>query len=51
MDFRHGKAFFCPLVGKNTQELELVELPASKKFPGLFLYMFWDINLKVGINI
>ena len=29
----------------------LLELPASEKFSGLFLYMLWDISLKIGIYI
>ena len=40
-----------PLADKNTRKWELVELPASEKFSGLFLCMFWDISLKLGIYI
>ena len=29
----------------------LLELPASEKFSRLFLYMLWDISLKLGIYI
>ena len=34
-DFRHG-----PLVDKNTRKRMSVELPASEKFSGHFLYLF-----------
>ena len=43
--------FFGPLADKITRKGELIELPASEKFSGLFLYMFWNINLKLGIYI
>ena len=49
--FRHGWAIFGPLADKNTSKGVLLELPASEKFSGLFLYMFWDISLKLGIYI
>ena len=48
-DFRHGWAIFGPLADKNTWKGVLLELPASEKFSGLFLYMLWDISLKLGI--
>ena len=35
-DFRHGWVIFGPLADKNTPKGELVELPASEKFSGLF---------------
>ena len=35
-DFRHGWAIFGPLADKNTRKGELVELPASEQFSGLF---------------
>ena len=47
-DFRHGWAIFGPLADKNTLKGELVELPASEQFSGLFFNMLWDINLKLG---
>ena len=47
-DFRHGWAIFGPLADKNTWKGVLLELPATEKFSGLFLYMFWDISLKLG---
>ena len=50
-DFRHGWAIFGPLTDKNTWKGVLLELPASEKFSRLFLYMLWDINLKLGIYI
>ena len=50
-DFRHGWAIFGPLADKNTWKGVLLELPASEKFSGLFLYMLWDISLKLGIYI
>ena len=43
--------FFGPLADKNTWKGVLLELPASEKFSGLFLYMLWDMNFKLGINI
>ena len=39
-DFRHGWAIFGPLVDKNTQKRELVELPVSEKFCGLLCTCF-----------
>ena len=36
---------------KNTWKGVLLELPASEKFSGLFLYMFWGISLKLGLYI
>ena len=50
-DFRHGWAIFGPLADKNTSKGVILELPASEKFSGLFLYMLWDISLKLGIYI
>ena len=50
-DIRHGKAILGPLADKSTRKGELVELTASEKFSELFLYMFWDINLKLGIHL
>ena len=50
-DFRHGWAIFGPLVDKNTWKGVLLELSASEKFSGLFLYMLWHISLKLGIYI
>ena len=50
-DFRHGWEIFGPLADKNTWKGVLLELPASEKFSGLFLYMLWDISLKIGIYI
>ena len=50
-DFRHAWAIFGPLVDKNTGKGELMELPASKKFYRLFLYMFRYMNLKRGVYI
>ena len=50
-DFRHGWAIFGPLADKNTWKGVLLELPASEKFSGLFLYMLWDISLKLGIYV
>ena len=50
-DFRHGWAIFGPLADKNTWKGVLLELPASEKFSGLFLYMLWDISLKLRIYI
>ena len=43
--------FFGPLADKNTWKGVLLELPASEKFSGLFLYMLWDISFKLGIYI
>ena len=48
-DFRHGLRIFGPMVDKNTTGI-LAGLPASENFPD-FLYMFWDIDLKIGVNI
>ena len=50
-DFRHDWAIFGPLADKNTWKGVLLELPASAKFSGLFLYTLWDISLKLGIYI
>ena len=50
-DFSHDWAIFGPLVDKNTWKEVLLELPASEKFSGLFLYMLSDISLKLGIYI
>ena len=50
-DFRHGWAIFGPPADKNTWKGVLLELPAREKFSGLFLYMLWDISLKLGIYI
>ena len=50
-DFRHGWAIFGPVADKNTWMGVLLELPASEKFSGLFLYMLWDISLKLDIYI
>ena len=50
-DFRHSWTIFGPLMDKNTPKGELVELPASEKFSGLFFNMLWDINLKLSIYI
>ena len=43
--------FFGPLADKNTWKGVLLELPASEKFSGLFLYLLWDISFKLGIYI
>ena len=50
-DFCHGWAIFGPLVDKNTWKGMSLELPVSEEFSGFFLYMFWDISLKLGIYI
>ena len=50
-DFCHGWAIFGPLADKNTWKGVLLELPASEKFSRHFLYMLWDISLKLGIYI
>ena len=48
-DFRYGWAIVGPLqtLGRGI----LAELPASGKFSELAFYMFWDMNLKPGIDI
>ena len=50
-DFCHGWAISGPLADKNTGKGVLLELPASEKFSGLYMYMFWHISLKLGIYI
>ena len=50
-DFCQGWAIFGPLRVKNTWKGVLLELPASEKFSGLFLYMLRYISLKLGIYI
>ena len=46
-DFRHGWAIFGPLEDKISRKGELVELPASEKFSGLFFNIIWHINLNL----
>ena len=50
-DFCHGWAIFGPLADKNTWKGVLLELPASEKFSRHFLYLLWDISVKLGIYI
>ena len=50
-DFLHGWVIVGPLVDKNTWKGGDSRAPSQRKVSRTFLYMFWDISLKLGIHI